>query len=294
MADFEDNGISVDDWMNQQPVNCCQCIRACCSSKRVRRRYARQRLPVFKRLTVEELDRRYQKHKSRLRSEEDQAVSQVIDKFKKGSYIEIQAVHWIGTFYSPVSPLFTVFFYLVMVAPMLFMPFTYTIYKALCKKDNPTICTTISMLPFFPLFYAAELLSMFGMLYMLVFLLLVLPALELLVFLGGICYYQFGRLQKCGVFVYHCKLRLITVPGLGTKTHGNVSFDNGAKLVLHHASLCRTTFCNPITAIFKNIKLDDYSYGDVQGLYLSAREVEVYDLHQQQSAALWSQAQSLA
>ena len=123
MADFEDNGIDVDDWMKQQPVDCFQCLAAGCSSKRVRKQYARQAL--FKRLTLEELERRYKKHKSRLRPEEDQTVRQVIDKFKEGWYIAILALDWIGTFYSPVSPLFTLFFVFFRKALRLLMPFTY-------------------------------------------------------------------------------------------------------------------------------------------------------------------------
>ena len=298
MADFEDNGISVDDWMNQQSVNCCQSILACCSSKRVRRRYARQAL--FKRLTLEELERRYQKHKSRLRPEEDQTVRQVIDKFKKGWYIEIQARHWMETFYSPVSPLLALFFFLFRWAPS-YMPITYLTLKSLCKKDNPMICLTFLMLPLW-LFYLFW--ELFFLMFIVVFifgLILIAIPLELLVFLGGICYYRFGRLQKLGVFVYGCKLKLIIAWGHGNKIHGNIitsvtltRYDDGGILVLHHASLCRTIFCNPINAIFKNLNSEEYNYGDIQGVHLSTREVEMYILHQQQSAALGSQAQSLA
>ena len=114
-----------------------------------------------------------------------------------------------------------------------------------------------------------------------VLLLLAIPV-ELLVFLCGTCYYRFGRLRKCGMFVYSCKLRLNNIGKrgcCGTKTY---SFDE-VKLVLPHASLCRTTFCNPITAIFKNIQRIEYSYGDIQGLHLSAQEVEMY---QQQGGTL--------
>ena len=110
MADFEDNGKNVDDWMNQQPISCFDCFAAGCSSKQVHREYARQAL--FKRLTLEELELRHQKHMSRLRPEEDQAVRQVIDKFKEGWYTAILPLDWIGMFYLPVSPLFSLFFHL--------------------------------------------------------------------------------------------------------------------------------------------------------------------------------------
>ena len=87
MAEVKNNVINVDDWMDQQPVSCFEWFEAGCSSKRVRRRYARQAL--FKRFTVEELERRYQKHMSSLGPEEDQVVRQTIDQFKKGWYTAI-------------------------------------------------------------------------------------------------------------------------------------------------------------------------------------------------------------
>ena len=288
MADFEDNGINVDDWMNQQPVSCIDCFSAGCSSKNIRRQYARQAL--FKRLTVEELERRYQKHKSRLRPEEDQAVRQAIDIFKEGWYVAIGAFDWIGTFYSPVSPLFTLFFILVREAIKVLMPFTYSFCKQLCRKEISTFCT-ICMLPLFPVCFVRELLRLIiYVLCLLVLLLLAIPV-ELLVFLGGMCYYRLGRLQKCGMFVYSCKLSFLYKKGHGTnKTYGNFSCDE-AKLVLHHASLCQTTFCNPFTAVFKNIRRNEYSYGDIQGLRLSAQEVEMY---QQQGPTLPLHATCLA
>ena len=297
MADFEDNGIDVDDWMNQQPVNCCQSICACCSSKRVRRRYARQAL--FKRLTVEELERRYQKHMSSLRPEEDQAVKQVIDDFKKGWYIEIQVRHWMETFYSPVSPLLALFFFFLRWAPWC-MPITYIFLKSLCKKDDPTLCCTFFVLPLYPIGLFWELFSlMYIVLFMFVLLLLATP-LELLVFLGGMCYYRCGRLRKCGVFVYGCKLKFIVAQGQSMAKSGNeiriaeiTKFVDGGKFLFHHASLCRTIFCNPITAIFNNLNREEYSYGDIQGVHLSTREVEMYDLQRQQSAVLQQQAISL-
>ena len=274
--------------MKQQPVSCIQCFFAGCSSKRIRREYARQAL--FKRLTVEELERRYQKYKSRLRPEEDQAVRQAIDIFKQSWYLAIGALDWIGTFYSPVSPLFTLFFILFREAIKILMPFTYSFCKQLCRKEISTFCI-IYMLPLFPFCFVRELFKLIiSVLGLLGLLLLAIPV-ELLVFLGGMCYYRLGRLRKCGMFVYSCKLRLLATGDHGTnKTCGNSSYDE-AKLILPHASLCRTTFCNSFTAIFKNIHRDNYSYGDIQGLHLSAREVEMY---QQQSAALRSQSNCFA
>ena len=158
MADFEDNGIDVDDWMNQQPVNIFQFIVACCSSKRVRRRYARQAL--FKRLTVEELERRYQKHMSSLRPEEDQAVRQTIDQFKKCWYTAILAFEWIGTFYSPVSPLLTLFIIFFRDPIAVLMPFTYIFCKGSCRKGTPSIPTICCLLTLFPICFVRELLKL--------------------------------------------------------------------------------------------------------------------------------------
>ena len=173
--------------------------------------------------------------------------------------------------------------------------------KSLCKRDDPTVCLTFAVAPLFPYAFICELIAlMFLVLFVLVLLFLAILA-EFLVFLGGMCYYRFGRLQKCGVFVYGCKLKLIIARGQGSAMYGDVistvtltKYDDGPKLVLHHASLCRTIFCNPINDIFKNLNSEDYSYGDIQGVHLSTREVEMYSVHQQQSAALKSQAISLA
>ena len=256
-------------WTNNPLIVVYISMCACCSSKRVRRRYARQAL--FKRLTLEELDRRYQKHKSRLRPEEDQAVRQVIDKFKSGWYIEIQARHWIETFYSPVSPLFALFFLFVKWSPWC-MPVTYLLMcKPLCRKNNPVICVTIINLPGFLLLFLAELLALpFYVLLMLMLLVLVIP-LELLVFLGGMCYYRLGRLRKCGVFVHGCKFKLIIAQGGGGNASRSVmitTYDDGGKYLLPHASFCWTIFFNPIIDIFKNLKSAEYSYGDIKGMQL--------------------------
>ena len=286
MADVEKNGIHVNDWMNEQPVSCFEWFEECCSSKRVRMKYARRAL--FMRFTVEELDRRHQKYMSFLRPEENQAVRQVIDKFEKGWYTAIIASEWIGTFYSPLSPLFTLLF--LSLREFLSMPFTCCFCKGLCRKGIPSIWT-ICLLPIFPLFFVIELVILIiRMVGMLVVSLLVTP-LELIVFLCGMCYYRFGRLRKCGVFVYGCKLKFIIV-----RNNRSLLVTNGAKLALHHASFCQLTFCNPITAIFKNINtnLKEYSYGDIQGVHLSAREVEMYGLYQQENVALWLQAEGLA
>ena len=189
-------------------------------------------------------------------------------------------------FYSPISPLFTLFFIHLRGALRLrvLMPFTYFFCNRLCRKGTPSTCTI------FPLCFVRELLRLvIYVVFVVVVLLLLAIPLELLVFLGCMCYYQFGRLRKCGVFVYHCKLTLMNVRGIRI-----LSVTTGAKLVLHHVSFYRKTFCNPITAIFEDMKWDEYSYGDIEGVHLSAYEVEMYSLHQQRSVALQLQAESSA
>ena len=171
------------------------------------------------------------------------------------------------------------------------------ICKPLCRKDNPTICSTIFNLPSCLFLFLAELLTLvFSVLLMLMLLVLVTP-LELLVFLGGMCYYRLRRLRKCGVFVHGCNFKLIIAQGGGGSASRSVmitTYDDGGKYLLPHASFCRTIFFNPIIDIFKNLKSAEYSYGDIKGIQLSAREVQMYDLHQQQVAALHSEAQHLA
>ena len=116
------------------------------------------------------------------------------------------------------------------------MPYTYFFCKQLCRKEICTIC----LLPFLPLCFVRELFRLIIYVLFVLVLLLLAISVELLVFLCGTCYYRFGRLRKCGMFVYSCKLRLIYKRGHGTnKTYGNFSYDE-AKLVLHHASLCQS------------------------------------------------------
>jgi len=296
-----DARISVDDWMDQQPVSCCQSVLACCSSKKVRRRYARQAL--FKRLTLEELERRYQKYVSGFRPEEDLIVRQVIDKFKRGWYVAIQAKHLIGTFYSPISPLFTLFFRLgqsSFLAPS--MPFTTIIFKSLCRKDTTIACCGYTMLLFYPLLICFDLLVLLVFLASIVVVLLLVALIELPVLIIGMCYFGLGRFQKCGCFVYRSELNLITAQGTATRSYGTSSrtvtltkYDISAdQFTLLHASLCRTIFCNPVIRMFKNLNWAEYSYGDIEGAYLSTREVQMYGVRQQQSAALYSEAKSLA
>ena len=296
-----DARISVDDWMAQQPVSCCQRVLACCSSKKARRRHARQAL--FKRLTLEELERRYQKYVSEFRPEEDQVVRQVIDKFKRGWYVDIQAKHLIGTFYSPISPLFTLFCLLVHSTFLAQLAsFTTYIFKSLCRKDSTKACLGYVSLLLYPLLGGFDLLVVLAGLALVVILILLFALIELPILLIGMCYYGLGRFQKCGCFVYCSQLNLITAQGTATHWYGISSYhtvslakyEKAAYLTLLHASLCRTIFCNPVIRMFKNMNWAEYSYGDIEGAYLSTREVQMYGVRQQQSAALYSEAKSLA
>ena len=240
---------------------------------------------------------------SGLRPEEDQVVRQVIDKFKRGWYVNIQAKHLIGTFYSPISIVLTLFCLLIQSTLLAQLaPFTTIIFKSLCRKDNPKACLTYVTLLLYPLLACLDLLCVLVGLVLFVVLLLLAVLIELPVFMVGMCYYGLGRLRKCGLFVYHCELNLITAQGTATRWYGISSYhsvmltkyDKGAHLMLLHASLCRTIFCNPIIRMFKNLHWEEYSYGDIEGAYLSTREVQMYGVCQQQSAALYSEAKSLA
>ena len=290
--------------MNQQPVSWWQSCLACCSPSRVRRRFLRQAL--YKRLTVEELERRYQQQQGRLRVEEDQALQQAIEKFKKGWYVDAQEAYHLGTFYIPFSPFFTFLMWTctVLATRMFFFPLTFLLLRGLCVKDNPSLCIAITALFFYPLLLPFDILA--TLCNVMVWFLVVLPCLlqlEIILFFGGLCYYACGRRRKIpGVFVLNWKLKLIVAQQSATKDYGTVRHtviltkcDMGANLFLPHASLCRSIFCNPFHRVFKGLNWLQYGYGNLKDQrQISSREIQIYHLRVKQNAALHEKAKQLA
>ena len=301
MAGPQDTHINMDDWMNQQPVSWYQRLLACCNSKQVRRRYARQ--AFFKRLTLDELERRYQKHQARLRPEEDQAVRQTIEKFKQGWYIGVEMYNSIETFYSPVCPLVTYLLCLVRIFQLhfVFFPLTSYMIRSFCRKDNSRVCFAYAMIPFYPLLLSLDIIYLLTIVSLLMLILVVLILVEIAFLIGGLCKFGLKRLRTLGVFAYNCELKLVIAEGSAFCFYGFgyryvylIRSDKGAELKLPRASLCRTLFNNPIDNIFKNLDWDKYSYGDIENLHLSTLEVQMYAVRQQQCAVLHSRASELA
>lgn len=260
---------------------------------------------LFKRLTVEELERRYRKQQARTRPEEDQAIRQAIENFRNGWYIGVAIGHTMGTFYSPLSLLFTwlVLFPIQLYAqPNLLLPFTFYIVRSFLRKDNHSLCYAYVSAAFFPLLFPIDILWLLLMMFGILLVMLIVLLVEIPIFIIGICWYRCRRLQKLGVFVYHCNLSLITAQGSAIRSYGTTTrkvtvtqYNIGAELTLPHASLCRTAFRNPVVNIFGNLHWLEYSYGDIEDdVVLSMDDVQMYKLRQEQSVALSARAQRLA
>ena len=305
--------ILLNSWMNQQQVSFTGAILACCSPTKARRRYAR--MALFKRFTVEELERRYQKEQARLSHKESQMIRQTIEKFKRGWYINVSIKHQMGTFYVPWSPLFSLvlFFIIPCISPALaaLMPFTSLLIRSLLRKDNHNICVAYMMAPFFPLLILMDVLCLLVYITMVVLVLLLIALLvEPLVIVVGMCWYGRGRLEEFGVFVYRCKVWLITAQGKASRTYTSTTgsttqtttrtvrltkYDVGGDLTLPRASLCRTIFNNPIVDIFENLNWSEYSYGEMADhLCLSAQEIKMYKQRCQECEALNREAELMA
>ena len=304
MAESGDATVHLNTWMNQQPVSFIGAILACFSPTKVRRRYAR--MALFKRFTVEELERRYEKEQARLSHKENQNIRQTIERFKRGWYIGVSTKHMMGTFYTPWSPFFTLLLYFTIpcvTCPTALFPLTTYLFMCFLRKDNHTICLAYTVALFFPLIILMDIIWFLMYIILASVVLLIFALLfEPLVFMVGMCWYRCGRLEEVGVFVYRCKLLLITAQGKASRTYTTstgtktrtvrlTKYDVGGDLILPRASLCRTIFCNPIVSIFENLDWSDYSYGEMADhLFLSAEEVKMYNQRRQECEALDDEA----
>ena len=143
---------------------------------------------------MEELERRYQQQQGRLRVEEDQALQQAIDKFKKAWYVP--SGHLLHTIQS-VFHIFDVDVYCAGNS-YFFLPSHFPSSTGFVREGQlPSLCIAITALFFYPLLFLIDILV--TLCNVMVWFLVVLPCLlqlEIILFFGGLCYFACGRRRK--------------------------------------------------------------------------------------------------
>ena len=233
---------------------------------------------------------RFESRKAKLSLEEQQAVQQGIDKFKSGWYIDAEQFFYFGTFYSPVSPLFTALMWIVIYFPYWCFPVTsrkYYVLRSLCGKDNQILCLAILYMVMFPLLLLYDMFILLVIVFVFPILLLGLLLVELALFFCGLCYYRCGRLRESSVFVLRWKVKLI-VSRVKKCVAGRIlitiSLGDTVNISLTRASLCRSMFCNRLAGIFRGINWLTYGYGDIDSVeQLTADEMQMYQVLKQKN-----------
>ncbi len=248
---------------------------------------------LFKKMALEELDRRYKKHEGSLLPEEREAVEQVIERFRNGAYRRISFKQSVGTFYLPFSLLFTA----LLDAFKLFFPTTQ--YLALnqcielCKKDQRP---SWYMSSFFRLCVVVSFgvigFVIMDIIFMLIFYpLVVLVELVLLLCSFLLCY-GFYMLDKKGVFVYSFHVNLVIAQACATRWYGDATYvvglsqqDLATKVAITHAPLRRILCTQPLAKIFKDMDMETYTFGTLEGRQVAQEDVTRYGtLRLQQTA----------
>ena len=231
---------------------------------------------------------------SSLTSEEEQAIQQGINKFKSGWYVNAVQRFYLGTFYTPISPLFTALLWMVGSFPYCCFPMTSRVYYILCflcVKDNTSLCIVIFSAILLSILSPAMLLIIIDILFLLCaifalpFLILGLILLELALLSCGLCYYRCRRLNKSGVFALKWKLKLISSvqrQHIGNQTLITTCFDTAVDVSLPRVSLCQSIFRNRVAGVFYGIYWLTYGYGNIDSVeHLTAEEVQMYEALQQ-------------
>ncbi len=290
----EDCGVPVEEWMQEQDVECSSVVCSCCDRRVVRRRLARKVL--FKRLTTEELERRYEKHRDFLLQAEAEAVISAIDKFQQGWYVGIEFRHRIGTFYAPTSPLLNTLA-AVCRSPLSIFVFSHLIASSVqCSAgDNPYQLLKLLLCLCFPVAIMVDLLF----LPLLAFLVLpLLVVFEILLLLGSLVFcYGIPQFQELGMFNYSWTVDFVVARSSATRAYGEHYYETmsvtkkatGAMFTITKAPLGRLLWKQPASDIFRGMQWETYNYGEVmRSTKLQQREIEMYRLRQTQRAELYS------
>ena len=282
--------IPVEDWMSQQTVECWDICGACCRTETAKRR--KGRCVLFKRLALQEIDRRYNMYENIMLPEEKEAVQQVKKKFMNGLYRSIFAFDYVGTFYLPFSPIF----HLLPYAYMLLFPATQVLARLFCQrvcgKDQIRVCfwlpLFIYIICFWPFLLIGELVIMF------LFYPLILIFELLLMLCSFLCYFGVYCLKNKGVFKYSFKVTLILAMASASRATGVDSAnivtltlsDVASSVSIDHYPFRRVVRPHPITKIFKDMDMDTYNFGDIDGLEVTDQDIEQYEKLYQIQASL--------
>ena len=256
--------------MSQQTVDCLDVCGACCRKETAKRR--KGRCMLFKRFALQEIDRRYNMYEDIMLPEEKEAVQQVKEKFTNGLYRSICAFDYVGTFYSPISPTFHL------------LPYAYMLF---CGKDQTSVCCWLPFFIYIICFWYCLLLS--DIVIMLLFYPVILIFELLLMLCSFLCHFGVNRLKNKGVFVYSFNVRLFSAvasdssssPSIDgdvtTNTLTLTSQDVECSVSIDHFPFRRVLRQHPITKIFKDMDMDTYNFGDIDGLEVTDQDIERYE-----------------
>ena len=221
--------------------------------------------------------------------ETQQAIQQGIDKFKSKWYVNAQQGIRVGTFYTPVSLLFTTLLLIICLFPCCCLCsmstlLPYSMLYLFCGKDNPYLCifffTALLFVILFPAILLFDIFLYFPtVILLIIFMFLGLILVELVILFFGLCYYGFRRLKEKGVFTL--KWKLVLISSVQRQLYGDsiittTRFDNAVEVTLPRASLGQGY---RIFQIFNGIDWDTYGYGDTDSVeHLTAEEVKMCEL----------------
>ena len=214
-------------------------------------------------------------------------------------YIKVSEV--VGTFYTP----FSIFFYILPSLHILFFPLTQllarSLWTRLCGKDQE-----LRLSYYFILILFSPLLPLIPICDVCIMLLYPIVAiLEILLMLCSfLCCFGLCRLYENGWFEYSFKVRLVTAKASASKSYrqGNKQITRTAKLKIQDVAseveitnypIRRFLKKRPIAEIFRDMEMDYYTFGDIDGLEVTQSDIERYRTLVQVQNLLQEKAESL-
>ena len=232
------------------------------------------RVLLFQKSALEELNYRYKRYEGIMLLEEKQAMQQVMEKFQNGLYISITLTQSIGTFYSPVSLVFT----LLRFGCRLLFPATQSWMRwvgFVPRRQNLRLI-------FFCLFILFDIIIM-----LVVYPLLLIIELVLILCSFIFCYGLF-MLYKYGMFVYSFKVYLVT--DARNQRNFTTPFQFTEKVLAANVSITRAPLkrilcTQPVAKMFKDMNITSDLWLDQLDAGNSAGDVQTASLATQSPAS---------